>query len=432
MRVPAGGGTPEPVTTLNAAHFDVAHRWPQFLPDGKHFLFYVVSTMNPLASEHTGIYVGSVGSGEPTFLLKSESRALYTRGYLLYRSGSTLMAHRFDAAKLRLTGDPTPLASDIPGGLVSWGGAQFGCTEDVVAYMRGTEAARTLLVWRDRAGNALSTVGDPAGYWEPRLSHDGSRVAVAIGHDVADIWVIDLNSDMRTRLTFDPADDRTPVWSPDDRQLAFSSGRKAEGEIYVRPSSGQGDDTLIYTANAQIALTDWSSDGRFIFFNVATPGTGGFNIWSLDVHTSSATVLLTGNWFEGARLSPDGKWLAFASYESGNGEIYIESFPAHSGRWMVSSDAMPGEASFPAWRNDGRELYYFRGRTVVSVPVSGDAGFSVGKPQGLFTVSVTNASEGAFAVSADGQSILTNELPPADQSKIGARLIQNWMVALER
>ena len=432
MKVPAGGGTPEPVTTLDKDRFDVAHRWPQFLPDGRHFLFYVVSTTNPVTSEHSGIYVGSLDSNESRLLLQSESRALYARGHLLYRVGSTLMAHPFDASNQRFTADSTPLATDIPGGAVSWGGAQFGTSEaDVLVHMRGAGAARTLLNWRDRNGKVLNTVGDPAGYWEPRLSHDGTRIAVAVGQDVGDIWIYDLERDMRTRFTFDPADDRTPLWAPDDGQLAFTSARIATGEIYVRPTSGQGDARLLFTADVQVQLTDWSSDGRLILFNRINPGGGGSDIWALDMQTSEAMSVLTGKWFEDARLSTDGEWLAFSSDESGRQEIYVQSFPEASGRWMVSNDAGPGPASRPTWRSDIRELYYLRGGAVVAVPVTGDATFSFGTPKTLFSMSVTTASAD-YEVSKDGQRILTNELPPTDRSNAGARLIQNWTAALKR
>lgn len=432
MKVPAAGGTPEPVTALNKDHFDIAHRWPHILPDGKHFLFYVVSTANPAASEFTGIYVGSLVSNEVRQLLKSDSRALYARKHLLYRAGSTLMAHPFDVSRQRLTGEPIPLATDVPGGTISWGGAQFGTSESgVLVHMRGAQATSTLLQWRDREGKVVKILSDPAGYWEPRLSHDGTRIATTVGQDVGDIWIYDLESEMRTRFTFDPADDRTPLWSPDDSQLAFVSSRSSEGEIYVRPISGQGDARLLYSAGEQIELTDWSNDGHLLFFNRVNPGEGGSDIWTLDVEKGEAKRLLSGSWFEDAHLSPDGKWLAFASDESGNSEIYVQSFPAAGGRWTISGDATPGRASLPSWRSDSRELFYLRGAEIIAVPVTGDAGFSFGTPKVLFGVSVTSASA-EYSVSKDGQLILTNELPPADQSRIGARLILNWTSALTR
>jgi len=431
MKVSASGGTAEPLTTLNKDRFDVSHRWPHFLPDGQHFLFYVVSTTNPNLSEYSGIYVGSLDSKKDVrLLLKTESRALYAREHLLYRAGSTLMAHPFDASKLQFTGDPTPLAADVPGGAVSWGGAEFGTSESgVLAHLRGAGATNTLLQWRDRDGKVLEIVSDPGGYFQPRLSHDWTRIATSVGKDAGDIWIYDLQRDMRTRFTFDPADERTPVWSPDDSQVAFVSGRSGDREIYVRPTSGQGDPRLLFSAETQIELTDWSNDGRFIFFNRLS--SKGSDIWTLDVQKAEATPLLSGGWFEDARLSPDGKWLAFTSYESGNEEIYVQSFPAAGGRSLVSSDAAPGSAAHATWRPDGRELFYLRGSEIVAVPVTGDASFSVGTPKALFSVSVTVNSP-QYSVSEDGQRILTNELPPADQSKIGASLIQNWPRALKQ
>jgi Tol biopolymer transport system component/tRNA A-37 threonylcarbamoyl transferase component Bud32 len=432
MKLPAGGGTPVPVTTLDKDRFDVAHRWPHFLPDGRHFLFYVVSTTNPATSEFSGIYLGSLDAAEPRLLLNSESRAIYARGNLLYRAGSTLMARPFDVSAERLTGEATPVASDVTGGSVSWGGAQFGTSEaGVLVHMRGAGATHTLLNWRDRSGQVLDTVGDPSGYWEPRLSHDGKRIAVAVGQDVGDIWIFDLESEMQTRFTFDTADDRTPIWSPDDSQLLFSSMRDGEGGIYIRPTSGQSEAKLLYAADVQVELKDWSRDGRLVLFSRMNQSDGDSEVWTFDLETSEAAPLLTGKWLEDARLSPDGKWLAFASNESGKDEIYVQSFPAGAGRWMISSDTGPGRASRPAWRGDGREIFYFRGSTIVAVPVQGDATFSFGKPTNLFSVSATTASAD-FAVSPDGQRILTNELPPADLSMIGARLIQNWMSALTR
>jgi len=298
--------------------------------------------------------------------------------------------------------------------------------------MRGAGAARTLLNWRDRNGKVLNTVGDPDNYYDPRLSHDGTRVAIALGQDVGDIWIYDLEGSMRTRFTFDTADDGYPLWSPDDSQLAFASSRNAEGEIYTRPTSGQADAKLLFTANAQIELTDWSADGRLILFSRLDPGENSYDIWTLDMQTSEAKPLIAGRFEQtDACLSPDGEWIAFASDESGKSEIYVQSFPEAAGRWMVSNDTGSSPAYLPRWRSDGRELFYLRGGVVVAIPVTSDATFSFGTPKTLFSMSVTSASAN-YAVSKDGQQILTNELPPADQSKVGARLIQNWMAALER
>ena len=431
MRVAAGGGTPELLTTLNKEHFEIAHRWPSFLPDGRHFLYFVVSTTDPASSEYSGIYLGSLDDDESRLLLKSESRAVYAQRHLLYRAGSTLMARPFDVSALRFTGDPVPVSTDIPGGAISWGGAQFGASANgVLVHMRGAGATSTELKWRGLDGRILGTIGNPDGYQEYSLSHDGKRLAVSIGQNTSDIWIIDLESRMRSRFTFDPADERTPQWSPNDDRVAFSSLREVEGRIFVRPTSGQGDATLLYTANAQIDLTDWSHDGQLIFFNRVSADNGS-EIWTIDMRTSEAAPLMSGHWYEDAHQSPDGRWLAFTSDESGKQEVYVQPFPEATGRWMVSSDGAAGDASEPRWRDDERELFYLRAGSIVSVPVKGEGTFSIGEPRPLFNVSVATTSAG-FEVGNEGQRILTNELPPTDQSKIGARLIQNWVSALDR
>ncbi len=431
-QIPARGGTPEPLTTLNKEHSHLAHRWPHFLPDGRHFLFYAVSTTTPETSEYTGLYIGTLAGDEPRLLLKSESRAVYAQEHLLYRVGSTLMAHPFDPSEQRFTGDPNPVSTDIPGGTISWGGAQFGASATgMIVHMRGSRATNTVLNWRDRGGQVLGTVGDLTGFFEPKLSHDGKQLAVSVGQSSGDIWIYDLERDLRTRFTFNPTDDRTPLWSPDDSQLAYSSTEEGEGRLYIRPASGQGSATLQYSADVQIELTDWSDDGRLIFFNRINPSEGASEIWTYDLQTTETALLLAGHWFEDANLSPDGKWLAFTSDESGKNEVHVQSYPEATGRWMVSSDSGPGNVTRPVWRSDGRELFYIRGSLIVAVPVTEEPSFSFGEPQNLFNVSVTTASSD-YSVSVDGQRILTNELPPTEQDMVGARLIQNWVSALER
>ncbi len=432
MQVPAGGGTPTPLTTLDTERRHVAHRWPSFLPDGRHFLFYVVSTTDPL-SEYSGIYVGSLDSDETRFLLQSESRAIYTLGQLLYRAGSVLMARPLDLASFEFTGDRVPIGTEVPGGAISWGGAMFGASDaDVLVHLRGADANQSVLTWRDRDGQVLGTIGEPDDYFEPALSHDGRRLAVAVGSNSSDIWIYDLARDSRTRLTFDAADDRQPVWSPDDRRLAYVSAQEAEGEIWIRPSSGQGEAELVFTAGTHIFLTDWSRDGNFIFFNYQqSAGEDAEDIWILDTRTSEARAYLSGRFTQrDGQLSPDGKWLMFRSDESGKAEIYVQGFPEAGSRHRVSDDAGAQWATAAVWSDDGRALFYLRANSVMMVPVTSDPGFSAGKPQALFSVAIKSNLEGRLVTADNGQRILSNELPPTDPSNSGARLIQNWSTKL--
>jgi len=432
MKVAAGGGTPEPLTTLDKDRFDIGHRWPELLPDGRHFLFYVVSTSNPVTSEHSGIYVGSLDSEETRFLLKSESRALYAGGHLLYRVGSTLMAHRFDPSTLTLTGDPAPVATDVTGGAISWGGAQFGVSENLLIHQRGAGSADTVLQWRDHDGNVLESIDEADGYWDATLSHDGSRLAIAIGQDTTDIWIYDLERDSRTRFSYDTAIDRFPLWSPDDSRLAYRSSQKSEGEIWIRPTSGQGEAQLVYSVDTSIILTDWSRDGKSILFDyVRRADDDEQDVWLFDTQTMEARPYLTGKFTQReARLSPDGRWVAYSSNESGADEVYVQAFPESEGRWVVSNDGGTRGAFTPVWGDDGRELFYRRGNSVLALPVTSGAGLAFGTPRRLFGLISRSGEGSALVVTDNGQRILCNELPPTAPGESGARLIQNWSTAL--
>jgi dipeptidyl aminopeptidase/acylaminoacyl peptidase len=430
MKISSGGGEPVPVTTLDTDRFDVAHRWPRFLPDGRRFLFYLVSTTSTVTSEHSGVYMGSLDSDEVNLVVKSESRALYAQGHLLYRRGSTLMAQPFDAENASLLADPIPVATDIPGGALSWGGAHFGVSQDgILVHMRGAEATDSILKWYDRDGNELGTLGDEAGYWDPALSHDGTRVAVSVGHDAGDIWIHDVARDVRTRFTFDTADDRGPQWSPDDSQIAFASARQSVGEIWVRPATGQGEAVLRHTSGTNITLSDWSSDGRVILFSSLAAGARSWDIWMLDTETFEATLILDGPYSEsGGQLSPDGRWLAFDSDASGRDEIYVQAFPKPSGRWMVSTDG----GRVPTWSADGRELFYRDVDVIMSVQVTGDSTLSFSTPERVLASEGKGSTAPEYALTPDGQRILTNERLPVDPKNMGASLIQNWTALLDR
>ena len=429
MTIPAGGGTPELVTTLSKERSEVAHRWPQFLPDGRHYLYYVVSTTNTLASEYSGVYIGSLDSDESKFLLKGESRGIYADGHLIYRSGSTLMARPFDVDALEFTGDPAPVSSGVPGGAISWGGAHFGASETgLLVHLRGSVSLQSSLNWRDQDGNVVATIDEPDGYWEPSLSSDGKHIAVSIGQDVGDIWILDIERETRTRFTFDPADDRYPIWSPDDTQIVFHSARRASGEFYIRPVSTQGDPEVLYESDAQIVPTDWSADGRYIIFHKLS-AEDGWNVWLFDIQEKQARPIVTGplNQAQG-QVSYDGKWIAFVSNESGRIEVYVQAFPEPKGRWMVSSDG--GYES--KWSRDGKKLYYFGAGTFWGADITAGSSFSFGMPKKLFVTNMRPGQGNSFCVSLDGQQVLVNELPSAGPGDMAARMIQNWPASLER
>ena len=428
-KVPAGGGTPEPVTKLDPSRFDVAHRWPHFLPGGKRFLFYVVSTTNPSTSEHSGIYLGSLEESGARKVLRVDSRMAYAHGHLLYKRGETLMAQPFDPARVELTGDPVPLASDVSGAAYSWGGANFGVSEGgVLVFLGGAGQGLTELAWFDRSGRRLGQIGEPGLYWDPRLSHDGRRVALGIGRDASDLWLHDVGRGVLTRFTFDPADDTTPVWSPDDARVVFQSSRKGLGELYQRDAAGTGEDRMLFSSGTGLNANDWSPDGRFVAFASLSRKTN-WDLWIYSFDDKQARPWLEGPLNQGgARFSPDGRFVAYYSGESGRGEVYVQSFPQQNqGRWQISQAG--GE--YPAWRADGKELFYLGSDgSLMAVDVRTTGTFDVGAPRSLFKVEAKVSSGPSYDAAPDGQRFLVNAVGEKDRSGQAATLLLSWTEAL--
>jgi Tol biopolymer transport system component len=430
FKVSAGGGTPEPLTKLDEKQFHVAHRWPMFLPDGRRFLFYVVATTNPAMSEHSGIYLGSLDSPEIRQVLRVDSRMAYAQGTLLYKRGSTLMAQPFDPEQAKLTGDSLPLAAEVSGGSYSWGGADFGVSDQgVLAYRAGTGGGQTELTWIDRAGKHLGQIGGSDFYNDVRLSRDSLRVAVNIGRDAGDLWLIDLGRGVRTRFTFDPADDAVPVFSPDGTRVAFVSSRKGMGDLFWRDARGTGEEVLLFSSGTQLVASDWSPDGRLILLASLSRKTG-FDLWTYSLEEKKAEP-----WLEGpldqyqARISPNGRWIAYASDESGRQEVYVQTFPAkQEGRWQVSNGG--GQ---PSWRSDGKEIYYqTTDGTMMAADVRTEGAFDVGTPHPLFKAQFKSAISTNYDVTPDGKRFLANVLKDSDRSGLSTTVVLNWLAALRK
>jgi hypothetical protein len=434
-RVPEGGGTPQPLTQLNESKADIAHRWPHFLPDGRHFLYYVVSTTDPVRSEHSGIHVASLDEPEGKLLLNVDSRAAYANGFLFYKRETTLMAQRFDLGRLELTGQPIPVAGNITGGYWSWGGAQFSVSNNgFLTYHAGAQASRlSELVWFDREGARLGTVGNVDDYDDPRLSHDGKKLLVAIGGTVRDLWLHDLTRDVRTRITFDPGWDTSPVWSPDDQMIVFESYRNPAG-LYRKAASGTGGaEALLSPSGAEVSFTpvDWSTDGRSILFLSINRETG-VDLWTYSVEDGKAEPLIQEDFDQwDARFSPDGRWIAYTSDESNRNEIYVREVSELSSKWQVST----GGGMNPTWRGDGEEIYYRASDgQMMAVEVAMEPAFTIGTPKALFDTETEGPRlGGVYDVSADGQRFLVRSTPGAkDLSTQPISLIVNWPADLAR
>ncbi|HVE65611.1 MAG TPA: protein kinase, partial [Thermoanaerobaculia bacterium] len=424
-RVAATGGKVSPVTSLDSARKETTHRWPHFLPDGKHFLYFSGSHSTGPESELDAIFVGSLdGAERPKLLVNARSQGIYAAGRLLFARQNTLLAQPFDVATLTLEGNAVPIAEKIqddPG----FFNAAFSASDRVLAYQEsGGTAGFSELVWFDRTGKKLESVGEPADYWNPRLASDGRRVAFGIG-DPGDLWIHDLSRRVRTRLTFNPADDFAPIWSPDGTRIVFSSQRSGAGDLYWKLASGTGEEELLETSMRFKVPGSWSPDGRVVAFYDFSQGHP--DIWLLSVSDRKKTRLMQGDFEKGnPEFSPDGRWLAYTSSESGRFEIYVQPFPGPGGKWQVSS----GGGQTPEWRSDGRELFYMSlDGKLMSVDVRAGSSFETGEPRVLFAVRPKSSPERQFAASKDGQRFLVN-VPSSGQQSPPITLVQDWPAAL--
>jgi Tol biopolymer transport system component len=417
-RVAATGGAVSPVGQLDEAKHETSHRWPQFLPDGRHLIFHVRSA--DMAS--TGIYLGELDSPAKQQLLRSTVSGVYAPGgYLLFEQGGTLMVQGLDEQRGALRGAPTPLEdrvtarvgpSHLPVSISDTG---------VMAYWWGGPTRgrpTTELLWIDRTGRPLGRIGDAAQYGSPALSADGRRLVVSrFNADTftQDLWTYDLASSVGSRLSFpDSATGRwtAPVWSPDGRQVAYGVNKGIAELNRVEADGGPEIRLLKPGAYYSMHPSDWSPDGAFVVFQAPVAG-AGWDIWAFDLRQERSRPLVQApaNQAQG-RVSPDGRWLAYASDESGTFEVYVQPFSSPGGKRQVST----GGGSQPLWSSDGRELFYIAAdNAVTAVPVSAGQRFEMGRAARLFSTGAppmvapfwTN-----YAVSPDGRRFLVNSVLP--------------------
>ena len=433
-RVSASGGTSTPVTEFDASRREGTHRWPVFLPDGTSFL-YLGRPFGGGQDPRSGIFLGSLDSRKSQILLPavSSSIAYAPPGYVLFWRERTLMAVAFDARNRKLAGDPFPLAENIqylPKSL----SAVFSISQNgILAYQGGTGIGMSQLTWFDRSGRPIETVGPPADYNRPRLSHRGDRLAVDITDTQTgntDIWILDLSRHTRSRFTFNTANDFRALWSPADDRIVFTSTPKGPADLYMKPATGSGGEEILLASNAFKVPSDWSSDGRFILFqNIDPEFNTGMDAFVLSVSDQKASAFLQTAFDEiHGQFSPDGRWVAYTSNESGRDEVYIQPFPGPGGKWQISSAG----GSFPRWRNDGRELFYFApDSSFWSVDMRPGATLQPGIPGRLFAAKVKGTHFFHYDVSADGQRFLVN-VDVGEGSSTPITLVENWTAELKK
>ncbi len=445
-RVRASGGEVTALTTLDRTRHD-SHRWPQFLPDGRHLIYLARSS----ATQHQGVYVGALGSSDWKLLLRTPLSALvagappgaspgHDGARLVFVRDRTLMAQRLDLDRLELTGAPSPIAESVG---IAQNRVLFSVAgPSALLYVAAADAAETTRpIWLDRSGNADNAPALPIGS-TPRLSRDGQQIAVTrIDPDsgAGDIWFEDRVRGL-IRLTSDPAYEWIPIWSPDGTRVAFSSNRSGTMDLYEKSVSGSEPERLLLASDKLKIATDWSRDGQFLVVQQSDPA-NGWDIWVLPMTGGKRAFTLMDSQFNELQgvLSPDGKWLAYVSDETGTNQVYVREFagdpaegknaPAAGVKQRVSA----GGGGQPRWRSDGRELYYVSAdRKVVAVPVGAGPTFATGASTALFavpTIGPDNPSP-VFDVSKDGKRFVVFA-PTSEPRQTLVTLILNWTRALK-
>jgi len=435
-RVSATGGDAKPLRPL--AQGETAQAWPEFLPDGKHYLYLSQGR----APYQQGIYAASIdsasNSNDRTFIVASNTQAAWLQsGQLLFTRGSVLMAQPFDLSSLRLSGDPRPVADhiELAANLGQLPLATFAASPSGVVVWRHTKPTPpSSLQWFVRNGKKLATVGEPADYSNPGLSPDDQKLAVCIRDPqtgTRDIWIFDLVRGGKTRLTFDPADDIDPIWSPDGTRIAFTSNRSGQRNIYWKLADGSGpEELLVGGKEAQENVEDWSRDGKYLIYNYPSGPHADLRVLPLAGDRKPVTYLDTAFYTSQSQFSPNGRWVAYYSNESGTKEVYVQGFsldPSQPrGKWQIST----GGGELPRWRRDGKELYYHFGTQYFAVEVKTDGpSFVAGVPKPLFeahAVGSTGSGGSPYVVTSDGQRFLvlaaTDEKTPSSPIDVAV----NW------
>jgi Tol biopolymer transport system component len=429
-RISINGGSPTPITTLDSAQH-TSHRWPFFLPDGKHFLYLAINHDSAKSANDT-VYYASVDGSVNRPLFKSKSNAIYADGYLLFARNEQLLAQPFNPSNGILSGETQTLAKDVANDPTTWHMDVAASKDGLLIYGNGGGNHGTEeLLWMDRATKKLYTIAE--GLPEVNdfsLSPQGDRIALQIDNGVSDTWVLDLARGTRTRLTFGPIYNSAPRWSPDGKWIAYSSNRNGKFQLFRKPSDGGGTEEELLKDDQLLWPNDWSRDGKYILYGRGLPGAQ--DIWAMPLEgdrkpfqvVPAAPSTFRGN----PRLSPDGRWLTYTSNESGSGQAYVVAFKGGSGKWQVSSNG----AYSVDWSHDGKELFYVDGaNSIYAVPVKEVAGaLQFGAPQVEVSSGSWSSPAPLFQVSSDGKKILLYRV--SQQVGDAVTVVTNFTSALEK
>jgi hypothetical protein len=432
-RVSASGGTPTPITKPDTSRGEQSLRWPIFLPDGKHYL-YLAANFGSRKGGTSRIFVGALDSDEKHFVVEATGNASYAApGYLLFPREKTLLAQRFDLKRFALTGEPITILTEISYQQLVLR-AVFAVSDNglLIAQTGGSAVALSQPVWFDRKGKEMGVVSKPDVYQNISLAPNGRSVAMdktdmETLSQVAHVWTYDLQRNSAKRLTFDLSTHVLPVWSPDGTQLVFCSNQQLNFDLNIKSSDGSQEERGIVQDDHDKHPNDWSRDGKYILY------TRGTDLWFVTLpELKSSLFLKAPATLRNGQFSPDGKWIAYASNETGKWEIYVTSFPEPRGKWQVSI----GGGEQPRWRGDGRELFYLSSDgKMMAAPVTTGTNFDLGTAAALFQATprqpVSTNDLFAYDVSRDGQRFLIlTQLKRAET--VPMSVILNWSAKLTK
>ena len=429
-RVSASGGAVTEITKLDSSRPESSHRWPTFLPDGRHFLYLSANFSGHF--EKNVIFLGSLDSNEKRMILNASSNAVYAEpGYLLYlrESDKTLVAQRFDRKSYTLGGDVRAVQGEVQY-LAQTDLALFDVSGgQTLVAQTGKGAANSQVTWFDRNGRATGVVGRAGSIANPSLSPDGRRIAFdqtdPEGRTIG-VWLYDVSTDALSRLTLDPSLNQSPVWSPDGKQVAFSSNRKTFTRVFRKNADGSGpEEQLTYLGGNQEMCWDWSRDGKNLLVRKDN------ELWV--VAAGEAKPYLQGTWsVRNGQFSPDGKWVAYSSNESGNWEVYVSPFPNANSKWQVSR----GGGEEPRWRGDGKELFYLSAeKKLMAAEVNTSSSFEARQPVVLFQMRsrqrISSQDVFSYSVSRNGERFLVNAILD-EPNAAPLSIMLNWAAEMEK
>jgi Tol biopolymer transport system component len=424
-KVSAAGGTPVVAVKADSSRKEVQVGWPEFLPDGKHYL-YMALGQKP---EDSAYRIGSIDSPETKTFASAQTMLAYAPpGYLLFVRDRTLVAQPFDANAIKTKGEPIPLAEQI--GTDAVGLARFSVSRDgVLAYRTGESGNRML--WRDRSGKELEVLGDPAEYQEPKFSPTDDRLAFELADPRSakvDIWIRDLARGVNSRFTFAPGNAFCPTWTPKGDAIVYASDREGAAGIYEKATTGQGDEKLLFRTDDLVIPRSISPDGRFLAYQARAPK-NGWDVMLLPLTGEPKPAAFRATPFNEFHpdVSPDGRFVAYASNESGRNEVYVQTFPTPGRTWQIST---AGGAD-PHWRADGKELYYRSiDQKLMAVEIRGGEALEAGIPQALFQATAASGTASTkYAPDRSGQKFLY-VAPLGREFLTPTTVVLNWFAGL--